>query len=69
MPGEMELVPARFVLPPVPAVDAECQGDSGGPLTVEEGGVHTLAGVVSHGESGDPADCGQVTRHSFYLTH
>ena len=28
-----------------------CQGDSGGPLTVEEDGVHTLAGVISHGLS------------------
>ena len=25
------------------------QGDSGGPLTVEEDGVHTLAGVTSYG--------------------
>ena len=28
------------------------QGDSGGPLTVEDGGVHTLAGVVSGGAGG-----------------
>ena len=62
MPVDMQPGPARSVLPPVPAVDAECQGDSGGPLTVEEGGVHTLVGVVSHGESGDTAACGQVTR-------
>ena len=54
--------PARFVLPHVTAIDVHFQGDSGGPLTVEEGGVHTLVGVVSHGESGDTADCGQVTR-------
>ena len=53
--------PARFVLPPVPALDGQSQGDSGGPLTVEEGGVHTLVGVVSHGESGDTTACGQVT--------
>ena len=25
------------------------QGDSGGPFTVEVGGIHTLAGVVSFG--------------------
>ena len=30
------------------------QGDSGGPLTVEEDGVHTLAGVTSHGLSETP---------------
>ena len=28
------------------------QGDSGGPLTVEEEGVHTLAGVVRGGAGG-----------------
>ena len=33
------------------------QGDSGGPLTVEEDGQHTLAGVVSGGNS----ICGQVS--------
>ena len=30
------------------------QGDSGGPLTVEEGGVHTLEGITSHGLSTNP---------------
>ena len=30
------------------------QGDSGGPLTVDEDGVHTLAGVTSHGLSETP---------------
>ena len=39
----------------------DCQGDSGGPLTVDIDGVHTLAGVISHGLSGDSDTCGQVT--------
>ena len=30
------------------------QGDSGGPLTVEEDGIHTLAGITSHGLSKTP---------------
>ena len=33
------------------------QGDSGGPLTVEEDGVHTLAGVVRGGAAGN---CSEV---------
>ena len=27
------------------------KGDSGGPLTIEENGIHTLAGIISHGLS------------------
>ena len=27
------------------------KGDSGGPLTIEENGIHTLAGITSHGFS------------------
>ena len=40
------------------------QGDSGGPLTVKEdgSGSHTLAGVVSHGLSGDPEVCEREER-------
>ena len=33
---------------------AALQGDSGGPLTVEEDGIHTLAGITSYRLSAIP---------------
>ena len=36
------------------SVGDTCQGDSGGPLTVQHNGVHTLAGITSHGLSEIP---------------
>ena len=43
--------------------ETDCvQGDSGGPLTVEEAGVHILAGTVSHGLN---TKCAEVIYKSF----
>ena len=56
----MEVAPTRWTL--IESFEGKkifqsisfCQGDSGGPLTVDEDGVHTLAGVTSHGLSEFP---------------
>merc|ERR1711915_198579 len=45
-----------------------CQGDSGGPLTVDNGGKHYLAGIVSWGTGcGSPGKYGVYTDVPNYI--